>query len=152
MIPFIFATIKSKSRSLSCLLMFAALSISAAVHASSTKKLNISADFRFETFKTTTLDVSVFDTSGNALEGKLLRVFSVIDTPNRGDGTATSQRSSLLIARTDAFGRVYTDLQIANSTSQLLLVVDAVGNQNEALVDFDGEETISRQFRLDMSK
>lgn len=133
------------------LIAFTLFSLAGVAHASNTKSLKIPSDFRFETFKTTKLDLSVFDANGNALEGKLVRVFSISDNSESVDENSAAQRSSILIARTDAFGRIYTDMQITNSTKQLLLVVDAVGSQNESYVDFNGEEIISRQFKLDQT-
>lgn len=116
------------------------------VYASSTKQLDISAEFRFETFKTTKLDLTVTDTNGDAIEGKLIRVFSVPLDAQSTNESDIDKRSTLLIARTDAFGRVYTDIQITNSTKQLLLVVDVVGTDNKVLKGFSGEETISNHF------
>lgn len=121
-------------------------SLAAQNNASRSTEIDVSPDFKFRTFHSVTLDLSVSDNQGLGLEGEVIRVYAVEEGISSVSDPKLASRELILMTRTDAVGRVYLPFELSHGITNLMFEIGRHGVNNKVLYTYEGQEVISHNF------
>ena len=114
--------------------------------ASRSTELNVDSSFTFKTFQPLTLDLSVVDEDGYAVEGEVIRIYSIEEGIVELTDPRLEERTLIVMTRTDNLGRAYIDIELSNSIVNMMIETSEVGLDSKAIMSYDGQEVLSYEF------
>ena len=114
--------------------------------ANNSEQLYVQPDFKFDTHKVITLDISAVNNDGQALANTLMFISAVDSDINELTDERLQQKALLTVARTNANGEVLREVETANTVTKLLIELNTVGIENEVLVTLADDNYVSYQF------
>lgn len=114
--------------------------------ASRSTELNVDSGFNFSTFQPLTFDLSVVNEDGYAIEGEVIRIYSIDEGIVELSDSELESRKLIAMTRTDSLGRAYIDIELSNSVVNLMIETSHIGLNSKAIFAYSGQEVLSYQF------
>jgi anti-anti-sigma regulatory factor len=118
-------------------------------NASRSKELYVEPEFRFDTFKSMTVDISVVDLNGNPVAGAIALISNIPKDVSDLYDQRLEQKSLIGIVRSDQYGRVYQTLELSSSVTRVLLELNIQSENNKVIIDIDDTQYISHFFQVE---
>ena len=114
--------------------------------ASRSTELNVEQTFKFENFRRITFDLYYQDEAGYNASGEVIRIYAVDADISTLDDERLAEKDLILMARTDADGRVYLPFELSHSITNIMIESNLPGTSGKRLVTINEQETISAYF------
>lgn len=115
--------------------------------ANKSTELYVETDFNFDTFKVVTLDINATGANGQALSNTLIFI-SVIDSEiTELDDERLQHKALLTVAKTDANGNMYRQVETASTVTKLLVELNTIGIENEVILEMPSDNYVSYRFQ-----
>ncbi len=114
--------------------------------ADTTLDLYVEPEFNFSGVKTVVVDLNVRDMDGQAAANAIVKVFVVSGKASKFEEVRAADKSLLSLLKTDAAGNIVQSVSVAQTVDKLLISVDLVGIDNNALIALDENLLAQYQF------
>lgn len=114
--------------------------------AESSNDLYVAPDFNFEDHKSLTFDISATDDQGQNLSDSLIFVYQIDSDIEELEDERLTNRSMLVVLKTDSAGQVYQQLETPVSVTKLMLKINTLGIENTALVNVEEGRLVQYRF------
>jgi hypothetical protein len=118
-------------------------------NAGRSKELYVEPEFRFDTFKLMTVDISVVDLNGNPVAGAIALISNIPEDVLDLYDQRLEQKSLIGVVRSDEYGRVYQTLELSSSVKRVLLELNIQSENNKVIIEVDNTEYISHFFQVE---
>jgi hypothetical protein len=118
-------------------------------NAGRSKELYVEPEFRFDTFKLMTVDISVVDLNGNPVAGAIALISNIPKDVLDLYDQRLEQKSLIGVVRSDQYGRVYQTLELSSSVKRVLLELNIQSENNKVIIEVDNTEYISHFFQVE---
>ncbi|MFT5813519.1 MAG: hypothetical protein ACI9VT_001271 [Psychroserpens sp.] len=118
-------------------------------NAGRSKELYVEPEFRFDTFKSMTVDISVVDLNGNPIAGAIALISNISEDVLDLYDQRLEQKSLIGVLRSDEYGHVYQTLELSSSVTRVLLELNIQSVNNKVIIEVDNRQYISHFFQVE---
>jgi hypothetical protein len=118
-------------------------------NAGRSKELYVAPDFRFDTFKSMTVDISIVDLNGEPVSGAIALISNIPEDVLDLYDQRLEQKALIGIVRSDQYGRVYQALELSSSVKRVLLELKIQSENNKVIIELDDTQYISHFFQVE---
>jgi len=118
------------------------------VNAGRSKELYVEPEFRFDTFVTITVDISVVDSNGNPVADAIALISNIPEDALDLYDQRLEQKSLIGVVRSDASGLIYQTVELSNSVKRVLLELNIQSKNNKVIIELDDTRHISHFFQV----
>ena len=113
------------------------------------KELYVEPEFRFNTFKSMTVDISVVDLNGYPVSGAIALISNIPEDVLDLYDQRLEQKSLIGVVRSDESGHIYQQLELSSSVKRVLLELNIQSENNKVIIELDNTRYISHFFQVE---
>ena len=113
------------------------------------KELYVEPEFRFNTFKSMTVDISVVDLNGYPVSGAIALISNIPEDVLDLYDQRLQQKSLIGVVRSDDSGHIYQNLELSSSVKRVLLELNIQSENNKVIIELDDTRYISHFFQVE---
>ena len=113
------------------------------------KELYVEPEFRFNTFKSMTVDISVVDLNGYPVSGAIALISNIPEDVLDLYDQRLEQKSLIGVVRSDESGHIYQQLELSSSVKRVLLELNIQSENNKVIIELDDTRYISHFFQVE---
>jgi hypothetical protein len=113
------------------------------------KELYVEPEFRFNTFKSMTVDISVVDLNGYPVSGAIALISNIPEDVLDLYDQRLQQKSLIGVVRSDDSGHIYQNLELSSSVKRVLLELNIKSENNKVIIELDDTQYISHFFQVE---
>jgi hypothetical protein len=113
------------------------------------KELYVEPEFRFNTFKSMTVDISVVDLNGYPVSGAIALISNIPEDVLDLYDQRFQQKSLIGVVRSDDSGHIYQNLELSSSVKRVLLELNIKSENNKVIIELDDTQYISHFFQVE---
>ena len=113
------------------------------------KELYVEPEFRFNTFKSMIVDISVVDLNGHPVPGAIALISNIPEDVLDLYDQRLQQKSLIGVVRSDESGLIYQKLELSSSVKRVLLELNIQSENNKVIIELDETQYISHFFQVE---
>lgn len=115
-------------------------------NAGSSNDLYVESGFRFENFRTFSVNITAADQEGSPIPSTIVKISSIASDITDLNDQRINERELLSLFKTDANGQLYQTLELPRNVTSVLLELDTIGVENAVILNIGELSSITHQF------